>query len=116
LTKNCEIINSIFDLYLIKLILSQIIIFPKFNEKNDILIISYTSYRMGFIYTDRFIWMKWYQQTEWSITNDSRRRNWTKKREIFIIFIFVPPNYYGTSYFPSVVTISLKFKKVGSKW
>jgi hypothetical protein len=38
-----------------------------------------------------------------------------KKREICIIFIFVPPNYYGTSYFPSVVTISLNFLKIGSK-
>jgi hypothetical protein len=62
----------------------------------------------GLSYTDRFTWIKWYQQTEWSITNDSRRRNWTKKREICIIFIFVPPNYYGTSYFPSVVNNFLR--------
>jgi hypothetical protein len=38
-----------------------------------------------------------------------------KKGNIYYIY-FVPPNYYGTSYFPSVVTISLKFKKVESKW
>jgi len=38
-----------------------------------------------------------------------------KKKEICNIFIFVPPNYYGSFYFPSVVTISLKNLKVGSK-
>ncbi len=38
-----------------------------------------------------------------------------KKGNMYYIY-FCPPNYYAIFYFPSVVTISLNFFKVGNKW